>query len=302
MGRPVPANWDQTRTVDRSKWLPHVPTGQIGGLLTCYDAVAVQTIQAPAGPVPSNSTTAFFFAYIDGTPTYEAIRGLFPVLPLSHIKTITDVPSAGNLRADIADCEAGAFDPQQAAQWCYDKIKGKVVGTNGIWRPTTYVEIANRNLLIEYLADFGLEYGRDVDNITAWWNGVPELVTVNPITGQPLVGEVGHQWTMVSRFTYDISVELISWWGLPQPPPPKGITEGDSVFFNSDGSGKFVLYQYNIGAGGTFNFVALDQNYAVAVQTWANAVQKATGVSPIIQDVAHGMYNRIVLGDPTKKV
>jgi hypothetical protein len=256
-------------------------------LVYCYDAVAVATMPADA---------EFIGAYIDGwSPTLATVRAQFPNVPVDHIATFTTGSTAG---AHVCDCENGDDTPASAAQWAHEEI---LAGRS----PTIYVEVENFRAVEQALGDYGLAFGLGPGQVKCWsayWNGVAELVTTSPVDGKPMAGQIGKQFEMVSRFTYDISVVLLSWWNLPAP--PKFTPMEDDVYFSSTGSGSEQLYHGGIALNPTTGkpelvAVALDQGSAETVQNYAAAVVKAGGVSPIMVDENQGTYNRYVLGDAT---
>jgi hypothetical protein len=244
----------------------------MNALLTVYDAVAVGTIPGAGKPWAGQ----LFLAYIDGdSPTLQAIIDTFPGVPASHIFTVTTGSMPG---ARICDSELGDDTSESAAAWAHGEIQAGR-------RPTVYCEIENRPSVKAFLADWGLEFGRDVDCFSAWWNGEAELVQYQPGTNIDLVGEVGHQYLNVSKETYDVSVVLASWAAIPAPPRPIIPVEAD-----------FMLFEWNsiiyLVSGYPAKATQLTKNAAVAVKQAVTA-----GNAHIIQDVEAGLYNLFVVGN-----
>jgi len=235
-----------------------------GKLVVVYDAVAVSTIPQEA---------SIILAYVDGwNPTYDTCRELFPNA------TLITVTTGSKPGARICDCETGDDTPYQAALWANNEVRAGR-------RPTIYVEIANRPLIVDYLADFGLETGRDVDIFSAWWNNDRQLIQTMPGSNVPLVGEVGHQFVMVSQNTYDVSVALAAWVPVVPPPPPPPQAIGELMIFQ-------WLKNLYVVSGYPARATLLVDNAAVAIRAAATA-----GNVKIIEDVQAGLFNQFYVGD-----
>ena len=174
-------------------------------LIECFDAVAIDTI-------PANAEN--FLTY---ESTLSLIQARFPAAKKIW-RITTDADPTAFLDYDGIDCESGDADEATAAQWAYNKIQAR------LGRPWIYVEIENRHIVVDELADRGLAFGRDVDCWIARWLDDPTPPAFIPegiYDGwQWGVGNVAWQFYNQGRFTYDVSVVLES-WAFPPPPPPK---------------------------------------------------------------------------------
>ena len=171
-------------------------------LLLCYDAIAVETIPANA---------EYFLGY---ESTFALIAQRFPAA-----KKVWSITTDGDPNAFLnyggIDCESGDADEATAAQWAYNKIQAR------LGRPWIYVEIENRHIVGDELADRGLAFGRDVDCWIARWLDDPTPPTFIPQgiydDWQWGVGNVAWQFHNDSRDTWDSSVVLESWAFPPKP-------------------------------------------------------------------------------------
>jgi hypothetical protein len=169
-------------------------------LITVYDAVAVNTI--PDG-------AEYLLGY---ESTFAALAARFPHAKKTW-RITTDANPSAFLDYDGIDCEHGDATPQIAAIWAYNKIAAK------LGRPWVYVEVANRDLVVEELAGVKLAFGNQVDCWLAWWNGRPEVPN-GIVDGVGCgTGNVACQYFNQGKFTYDASVALYDWVYPPAPTP-----------------------------------------------------------------------------------
>lgn len=171
-------------------------------LIEVFDAVAIDTIPAWAEN---------FLVY---ESTIALVKARFP--GYKKIFTITtDGDPTKFLTYDGIDCESGDADPATAAQWSYNKI------AQHLGRPWIYVEIENRHIVVDELADRGLAFGRDVDCWIARWldSATPPTFIPEGVYGgwQWGVGNVGWQYHNDSRDTWDSSV-VSKIWAFPPTP------------------------------------------------------------------------------------
>jgi hypothetical protein len=152
-------------------------------LATVYDAIEVSNY--PAGGDG-------YLGYINGAwPTYEGIKARGkPTKSISVYGT-----DALALSANIADCEAGDYNPAEAAQWAQLKIAGN------LGRPTIYSSTSVYNDLANALAAHRLQFGINVDWLEAHYDNIPTIST--------LPGAIGKQYQ--STLTFDISVVYFDW-------------------------------------------------------------------------------------------
>jgi hypothetical protein len=156
-------------------------------LIDFFDSVNVNNIPPEATVVAG---------YVDGRyANVGAMRARFPNAVIITI-TVSGLPDV-----NVCDCEAGDLTPAQAAQWAH----GEVMAGR---RPTVYCSASTRPAAVAALAPYGLQFGRDVDNWVADYDGVAQVPS----------GSVAKQYASTG---YDANVALPEWGVLPQPTHPQ---------------------------------------------------------------------------------
>lgn len=192
--------------------------------VTMYDSVDVANY--PAG-------TELALAYLDGNfPDARAVQKRFPG---ARVVTVTTA-AAGNMLAEVFDCEKGDGNAADAARWSRDKISliakrladptarpciyCSRVGIAGYGWPWVKSELARLGVPLAYV-DFGIADATGKEHLVA--------------------GSVFTQWGQGKHGAYDISITNGVWpRSVPVPTPPA--TEEDMQLFatRSDGVG-FVI-------------------------------------------------------------
>jgi hypothetical protein len=180
------------------------------------------------------ASAKYFLGYDDGNPVIQEILRRFG--KSAHIVTITTVPQANNLAAQVCDCEPNCFSPAEAAYWAKEKIARKE-------RPCIYVNASEKPAVEQALDVYGLTFGVDLDCWMAWWGQPPEIPEgiVKVWNGEVGTGE-GNIALQFQSFTdaYDESVCSAAWLGIVPPVPVVKIDQGDVMFIRNPTTGECV--------------------------------------------------------------